>query len=343
MSRTLLVVGALAASLAVMSPAKARDLTIALRGDLVEPVREALIKPFTEATGIPVAIIEASVGLDALKAHGAGADDGWDLVMAEPPLMQAGCDQGLLNKLDWDAIGGKDHYQTLGAGDCFVGALLDATALTWDRDKFPALPTWADFWDIAKYPGKRGLRRGARGTLEIALMADGVAPGDIYRTLRGSDGVERAFRKLDQLKPYLSFWQASGEGPKSLGAGDVLMTSGLVTRVVAIDRDEHRNFGVQWNGALLRVESWAVVKDSPNAAAAVKLLAFAGDARMARSLAAIGLGGLMKGSGDGLPPELAAICPAVTANQSAALMIDAQFWRDDGEKLAARFDAWMKR
>jgi putative spermidine/putrescine transport system substrate-binding protein len=343
MIRTLLAAGALAASIAVITPAYARDLTIALPGDLVEPLREALIKPFSDATGVKVAVVEASVDLDALHTHAAAVESGWDLVLLGPALAQTGCDTQLLEKLDWAAIGGKDRYQSLGQTDCSVGAVLNAVALSWDRDKFPASPTWADFWDIAKYPGKRGLRRSAEGTLEIALLADGVAPGDIYRTLRSNDGVERAFRKLDQLKPYLAFWQAGADGPKALGAGDVLMTSADVTEIVAADHDRHRNFGLQWSGALLNVEAWAITKASPNLAAAVKLLSFAGDPKLGARLALFGLGGLVKGSGDNLPPELAAISPAVPANQSAALVVDAQFWRENGDKLAPRFDAWMAR
>jgi putative spermidine/putrescine transport system substrate-binding protein len=343
MTRTLLAVGALAASIAARCPAEARELTIAVRGELVEQVREALVKPFAETSGVPVTVVDATVDVADLKAHPAAADDGWDLVITNSAVSGAACDQKLVEKLDWQAIGGKDHYQPLGEGDCSVGAVLDAVTLTWDRDKFPASPTWADFWDIAKYPGKRGLRQGAKGNLEIALMADGVAPGDVYRTLKSADGVERAFRKLDQLKPYLSFWAMSGEGPKSLGAGDVLMTSALVNRVVAADKENHRNFAVQWTGAVLRVEAWAMLKASPNAAAATKFLAFVGDPKVAARLAPIGLGGMAKGSADGLPPDEAAFSPAVTANQSAALILDPQFWRDDGGKLAARFDAWMKR
>jgi putative spermidine/putrescine transport system substrate-binding protein len=343
MIRTLLAVGALAASIAASRPADARELTIAMRGDLIEPVREALIKPFTEATGVKVVIIDARIELDTLHSHAAATDDGWDVVLVSPALAQTGCDTGLVEKLDWAAIGGRDHYQALGSGDCAVGGVLDAVALSWDRDKFPAAPTWADFWDIAKYPGKRGLRRGAEGTLEIALLADGVAPGDVYRLLRTSDGVERAFRKLDQLKPYLSFWQSAAEGPKALGAGDVLMTSAEVARVAAADHDEHRNFGLQWNGALLRVESWAITKGSPNTAAAIRLLSFVGDPKLGARLALVGLGGLAKGSGDGLPPDLAAFSPGLAANQSAALVVDAQFWRENADKLAPRFDAWLAR
>ena len=104
--------------------------------------------------------------------------------------------------------------------------------LAWDRDKFLRTPTWADFWDVAKYPGKRGLRNGVRGNLEIALMADGVAPGDVYKVLATSDGVDRAFRKLDQLKPYIVWWQTDAEAARILGSGDVLMTSAPCAAIV---------------------------------------------------------------------------------------------------------------
>src|SRR6185437_11415435 len=98
----------------------------------------------------------------------------------------AACEDGLLEKLDWSQIGGKDHYLPIGVNDCGVGAMLIGTVLAWNRDKLSGTPSWADFWDVAKYPGKRGLRKGAKGNLEFALLADGVAPGDVYKTLRAN-------------------------------------------------------------------------------------------------------------------------------------------------------------
>ena len=55
-------------------------------------------------------------------------------------------------------------------------------------------------------PASAACRR-VRGNLEFALIADGVAPGDVYKVLATSEGVDRAFRKLDQLKPYIVWWQ----------------------------------------------------------------------------------------------------------------------------------------
>ncbi|MBV9812756.1 MAG: extracellular solute-binding protein, partial [Acetobacteraceae bacterium] len=202
-------------------------------------VRDALdqiaFKPFVTSFGQPVSVVAWSGGLDAVKAH-AGE---WDVVALPAGEVQAGCDAGVFEKLDWSALGGRDHYAATGTSDCGVGAYATATVLAWDRDKFPNAPTWSDFWDVAKFPGKRGLRKSPEGSLEIALLADGVAPRDIYGTLGGADGVARAFRKLDQLKPYLVFWSTPEEAVRILGSGDVLMTSASSSFVAAANADHH--------------------------------------------------------------------------------------------------------
>ena len=51
--------------------------------------------------------------------------------------LATGCSEGLFEKLDWSAIGGKDHYLPQGVSDCGVGAALTTLVLAWDRDKFP--------------------------------------------------------------------------------------------------------------------------------------------------------------------------------------------------------------
>src|SRR6185437_12414798 len=237
-------------------------------------------------------------------------------------------------KLDWSAIGGKDHYLPPGVNDCGVGTSMYSTVLAWDRDKFPVTPSWADFWDVAKYPGKRGLRNGVRGNLEFALLADGVATGDVYKTLSTSEGVDRAFRKLDQLKPYIVWWQQEADAARILGSGDVLMTSASSARIATANRSDHRNFGVQWNTALYEVMSWAILKGSPNVRQAQQFLYFVGTPAIeARMMRISGDAGLAKGMNEGLAPDLLALSASNPANLATSLRIDAAFWRDNLSKL----------
>jgi len=316
-----------------------RQLTIVARpGDWQAALHHDLVHPFTLATAIPVTAQTWQGGLDALRA---GLKN-WDLVQVSGDEMLAACDDGLVEHVDWTAIGGRDHYQQAGTADCGVAAFVAAQVLAWDRDKFPATPTWSDFFDIAKFPGKRGLPRSPRGTLEVALLADGVAPGDIYRTLRSNDGVDRAFRKLDQLRPYIAWWQAPEDATKMLGSGEVLMTAAPNGRVAVANRTEHHNFGLQWSGALLSVDWWVVPKGSVFLRAAQQFLYFAGTPAIeAHVVATVPYPGLAKGVNDFIPPDLQAVSPTTAQNSQAAVLVDDSFWRDNQDKLSTRFASWL--
>ena len=340
-ARTLLVAAALFA--ACHAAVLARDLTVVARGKTaLDAVVQGIGSPFTAATGIPVQFEGWDGGLDTLRNHLKAPDNIWDLVEVNGDELATGCAEGLFEKLDWSAIGGKDHYLAQGVSDCGVGAVLSTQVLAWDRDKLPTAPSWADFWDVAKYPGKRGLFKGVRGNLEFALIADGVSPPDVYKVLATSEGMDRAFRKLDQLKPYIVWWQTGAEAAHILSSGDVLMTTAPSGRIVVANRVEHRNFGIQWNAGLDQVKSWAVPKGSPNLRQAEQFLYFAGmPAVEARLFDSTGIAGLAKGSDDGLPPALQALSPTAPANLNVAVRLDAAFWHDNLAKLRQRFDTWL--
>ena len=322
--------------------ATARDLTLIARAPMQGAIKEVFVHPFTAATSIAVQLESWEGGIDALRTQLKAPDNAWDLVMVDSDELAAGCSEGLFEKLDWSAIGGKDHYLAQAVSDCGVGAGVAGLVLAWDRDKFPATPGWSDFWDVAKYPGKRGLHNGVRGNLEFALIADGVSPGDVYKVLATSEGVDRAFRRLDQLKPYIVWWNDDTEAARILASGDVLMTSAAAPAITAANHSAHRNFGVQWTASLYEVQSWAIVKASPNLRAATQFLYFAGTPAIeARLVGLFGEGGLAKGANDGLPAELAQVSPTTPANLNAAVRVDATFWHDNLGKLRQRFETWL--
>lgn len=340
-ARTLFAAAALA--LVVIPAAMARELSIVSRQDPhPEAQTQAYFKPFSDATGIALEVLGWNGGIDTLRTKKDAATSGWDVVELQGDELLIGCEEGLLERLDWAQIGGKDHYLPQAVSDCGVGAAMFNFVLSWDKDKFQGTPTWADFWDVAKYPGKRGLRRSARTNLEFALLADGVAPGDVYKVLRTNDGVDRAFRKLDQLRPYIVWWDSSADAPKLLGSGEVLMTSAPNVRITVANWTEHRNLGIQWAGSLGAIYSWGVMKGSPNLRQAYQFLYFVGDSAIEARLTALEpYAGLAKGANEGLPAELFAVSPANPANLGAALPIDEQFWRDNHDKLTQRFDSWL--
>ncbi len=344
--RTILAAVVLIAARALAShaaDASPNDLMIVTRDQsLQQAMQAAFVQPFTAVTGIPVQQQVWDGGIDALRAQAKAADNSWDLVLVDAEELATGCGEGLFEKLDWSAIGGKDHYAASAASDCGVGTLISTTVLAWDKDKLPVAPSWSDFWDVAKYPGKRGLRKGVRGNLEFALLADGVAPADVYKTLATSEGVDRAFRKLDQLKPYIQWWSTEVEAAHILASGEVLMTSAPSGQIAVMAGHEHKNFGLQFSGSLFELQSWAIMKGSTTARIALQFLYFVGmPAVELRLLQKSGEGGLAKGLNDGLAPELAAVSTANPTNLAAGLRADSAFWRDNLTKLRQRFDTWQ--
>ncbi len=335
----------LAVLLTALMPASAGARALSLMLDapsLVAPWQAVFIGPFTAATAIQATAGLRAGGLAELQQQAKTPDDPFDLVMVDSEDLAAGCAGNLFEKLDWPQIGGRDHYLPVAVSDCGVGATVDNVVLAWDREKLSGTATWADFWDVTKYPGKRGLRDGVRGNLEIALMADGVAPGDVYKVLATNDGVDRAFRKLDQLRPYLVWWRTPADAARILGSGDVLMTSAPSAAIIEAGRTEHRDFAIQWTDSLYDVLSWAIVKGSAEMHAAVQFLYFSGTPAIeARLVSAAAEGGLAKGANDGLAPEAAAQSPTAPANLQSALRLDLAFWQANLTKLRQRFDAWL--
>jgi putative spermidine/putrescine transport system substrate-binding protein len=325
------------------SPQGPPPLVVAWPADAPKDALQYLLKPYADATGTALARRDSDgSGLDAPKP---GAPDPAppDLVLLNGAQLLVGCKSNQLSKLDWNTLG-RDHYLPQAASDCGAGAYVAATALAWDRDKLPATPNWGDFWDVARHPGGRGLQRTARGNLEIALLADGVSPGDVYRTLRTNDGLDRAFRKLDQLKPYIIWWDKPGEPAEFLSGGRVLLTSAPTASLLQNSDVTHRHYGLQWSGSLVELFSWAVPQAAPHPAVAAASLLIAGDiARQAIFAKATDLGPTVKQALDLLPPLVKAGSPSTPANAQGGLAIDEGFWLEKQDKLQARFSAWAAK
>ncbi len=334
----------LAAGAPPMHPAPADDtlpqaLSVAAApGGSRDAVLKILLKPYETATGLKLGDPGWDGSPDGLRkilaAHGA------DLVLLDGASLFGLCKAQALARLDWAALG-RERYLGGATGDCGAGAFVSATVLAWDKDKAAGVPNWADFWDVARHPGRRGLRRGARGNLEIALMADGVSPGEVYRMLRSNDGVDRAFRKLDQLKPYIVWWERPGQPLQLLAAANALMTTAPAS---AMRPGPKLHVGTQWAGNLWEVAGFGVPAGAAHARGAVAALLIASDpARQAEFSRATGLGPATSRGFELLPVEAGAENPSDPAHLAAGLAIDESFWAENGEKLEQRFSAWAAR
>ena len=216
------------------------------------------------------------------------------------------------------------------------GTIVWSTVIAYDGDKITDDPpqSWADFWDTEKYPGKRGMRRHAKYTLEFALMADGVPPDQVYEVLRTDEGVDRAFAKLDELKDDIIWWEAGAQPPQLLAAGEVIMTNAYNGRISAANKEEGRNFKVVWPQSIYAVDSWVILANSPHKEAGIEFIEFASQPEHQSNLPlAIAYGVTHKDAAAKIDPEVLKDLPTAPENLEGAIELDTEFWVENVEPL----------
>jgi putative spermidine/putrescine transport system substrate-binding protein len=349
MSKRSAILGSIAAftsCMAMTTGVHARDLTVVSWGGALQDAQKStFFEPFKATTGVPMIDESWDGGIGVLRAKIEGGAATWDIVQVESEELAVGCEEGLFEQIDFSKIGGAEAYLPQAMDTCGVGAALYDFVLSYDKDKLSEAPTgWVDFFDTTKFPGKRGLRQGPKSTLEVALLADGVAPADVYKVLATEEGIERAFAKLDTIKDDIVWWKAGAQPPQLLASGEVAMTIVYNGRIDAANKNEGKNFGIVWNGALYTVDSWVILKDTPNLEAAYQFLDFVGKAEnQANFSKAIAYGTSNKDAAGLLPAEVLSNLPTAPENLGAAMEIDTAFWLENIDRLTERFNIWVAK
>ena len=301
----------------------------------------AYFGPYEKATGNKIVGVEYNGEQAKIKAMVEAKKVNWDVVEVESPDVARGCDEGLFEKLDYSKIGNKSDFMPVAVHECGIGVFVWSTVMAYNADKLKTAPvTWADFWDVKKFPGKRAMRKGARYNMEFALMADGVPVNDVYKVLATKDGAERAFKKMTELKPNIQWWEAGAQPPQFLVAGDVAMTTAYSGRIDAAQR-EGKNLKITWTGGIYDLDYWVMPKGTPNKDAALKFIALASSADAQAEYARnISYGPTNTKALAKLDAKVLNELPTSPANAKTALQFNVGFWADQGEALEKRFAAW---
>ncbi|MEQ6291551.1 ABC transporter substrate-binding protein [Vogesella sp. GCM10023246] len=331
--------------IAACPPALAKDITVVSFGGANKDAQTAAYyQTFEKASGNKVTAGDYNGEMAKIKAMVDARQVNWDVVEVEGPELMRGCEDGLFEKLDWKQVGNKADYLKPAVAECGAGIFVWSTAMAYNADILKTAPqNWADFWNVKKFPGKRGLRKGAKYTLEFALLADGVKPADVYKVLGTKAGVDRAFKKLDQLKPSIQWWEAGAQPPQFLASGDVVMSSAYNGRIDTVQK-EGKNLKVVWSGSIYDVDFWAVPKGSPNVKEAMAFIRNAGKPEnQAVYSNKIAYGPTNLKAVQKVDVKSAANLPTWPANLKNAVALDVNFWVEHGEDLEQRFNAWAAR
>lgn len=341
-----LIVAATALTLLAPGIVTAKELVFSSWGGAYqEAIRKAWIQPFTKESGIKV---EEDTGPETakIKAMVDTKSVTWDVVTAGGGGLMRGVRQGLFEKITPEMVN-TDHVIPGARNDYGVASEIFSTLVGFSTKAFPASgaqpKSFADFWDVAKFPGKRTLPDKPETVVEAALLADGVPMADIYKTLSTEAGLKRSLDKIRALKPQVAVWWASGAQPvQALGSGEVVMALGWNGRFQA-GIESKLPIAVAWDQQIPQVGFFMIPKGAPNKAEAVAFLNYiAKPENNARLSEYVAYGPTSEKALAGIPAARMETLPSTPDRLKNALFLDIEWWADNGAKVTEAYTAMLK-
>jgi putative spermidine/putrescine transport system substrate-binding protein len=343
--------GKVAAGSALLSPlaalsARAEEKPVTYYtygGAWKQAIMKAFGEPFTKKTGIPVQYQEPYNFAKMRAMHEAHAQQidavtisGMEVIVAERI--------GMVTPLDWSLIDKSQLSDVQLQRQNVIGGAAQSMNVCYSTKKWPGDPhpnSWADFWNVDKFPGRRSLRRDPLWTIEAAVKADGVKDSEFYPI-----DVDRAFRSLDRIKPHVKTWWSDNSQAQQLMEQEevdlIHMTNGRASQSIL---DHKAPFAFVWNEATYsgHGEGWIVPTGCPNPTGGMKFLDIVGRAEYQAVFArllyyapqnpkAIPL----------LDDKIAKLMPSYPDNEKLAHLINFQWWADNQATVARRFEQWLQ-
>ena len=276
-----------------------------------------------------------------------------DVIDFELPKAVQACKDGLLEKIDpailpagADGTPASRDFVAGSIGPCWVGSQVYSQVMVTAPSLKKPPATLADFFDTKKFPGRRALSRAsAKYNLEMALLADGVAPSDVYKTLETPQGLDRAFARLKALNP---IWAHDSVGALEwLKDGQAVMATALNGDVANL---KDITPGVIWDHQLYEMDVFAIPAGDPNKTRALDYIAYAtGSTPLAGVASWVPYGPARRSALALVKPNpetgqaMDALLPTAPGNFHNAFAIDEAWWLAHGQAIASRWQEFVTR
>jgi putative spermidine/putrescine transport system substrate-binding protein len=329
---TAAILGSAAASIMICAGAEAQDkgtvVIASFGGKYQDGLRQAIFKPFEEATGIKV--IEVSgISLAKIKAMEQTGDVEWDVFECVPTEYLVLSHQGMLEKIDYGQIDPQvlaqlddRAKQPYGINFLSFTQVIAYNTHKYSKEHHPH--TWAEVWDVQKFPGARIFPAGDYEIepFEPALLADGVAPDKLYPI-----DFDRAFKSLAKIKPSVIKWvNSSSAVPQALVDGEADIGLAAAARIIQL-KDEGAPVDFDWNQGLITSDYWVILKGAKNYKNAIKFIEFASQGKPAAELVKIlPFGPTPHTAFQYLTPEQQAKLPTAPDNIKQEIWLNPEWW-----------------
>ncbi len=317
----------------------------------------AMFRTYGDAKSYDVRIALYDGGIKELQQMVGNARYDWDVMDFELPDAMAACRLGLLEHIDAASLppgadgtpAAKDFVKSA-VGPCWVGSVVYSQVVAYAPSRFGAArpQTIADFFDLARFPGPRALRRGsAKYNMELALLADGMKPSDIYDALLTPVGIDRALTKLSTLKGSLVWWDNSADAIAMLNDGRAAFAT-VLNGDLYDAAQHHRAVAAIWDRQLYELDVFGVPKGNPHKEAAMDFVRFATASEGLAGVASWVPYGPARRSALALVrknPELGTdmtpFLPTTPEHFKTAFAVDDEWWQLHGPDIEPRWQVWL--
>lgn len=312
-------------------------------GTAWDAIKKVVIEPFEKECGVKVVLAMVTQrSLAQVQQFVRSGNPAWDLGLFSTPWDYANAKKlDLIEPLPKDFWKAKADNMLPGSFDG-LGIALNAysTIMIYNTKSFPnGMKTWADFWDVAKYPGPRSLHDNPTNVI-IALLADGVAPKDVYPITDAK--LKRAYAKLSVLRPSIrTYWTVGDQPVQGVNRQDFVAASSFNSRAFA-GMAAGYNIATSWEGNILS-NTWFYRPrkgKNPNAAAAFMYF-YANRDVQAEYAKLTGNSGYVKGLLDALPANLKEAMPTSPKNLASHVPVDADWWAANGTRMNTMWREWV--
>ncbi len=351
----LLAVVASSNSVIAQEMGKHADLTFAsFPGPYMRSQMLGFVRPYEDQTGTRVFVEHYAGGINEIRDQVESANVVWDVVdLIESDMLRA-CDEGLLESLGdielppgKDGTPAKEDFVSGALHECGVGMIVWATAFAYNNKIFGdnKPEKISDFFDTENFPGPRAIRKDPTVIMEWALIADGVAPNEVYSKLETEDGVEQAFAVMDRIKPGLQLWANGREPVRMLGNSEVVMSSVWATTGAIAAEEPEANFAIGWDGRVIEVELFGIPKGTRNKEAAIEFIKYGSSTESLARMASLHPNGPARSSSLELLPDdvLSRLPNNPNAGDLTTIKSDAVWWSKNHSSLEEAFNAWLAK
>jgi putative spermidine/putrescine transport system substrate-binding protein len=246
--RALALLGIAPALGATAAEAAAKELVLVnFGGDAVAAWGKAWGEPFTQDTGIKVTVIGGEPVPGALKAMVESGKITWDLTDGDMYYLPILSKQGIIQKYDYSKVD-KAKVRPEFVSEFGCANYLYSYVCGYDTAKTGGKTPngFKDFLNFKDFPGKRSLYKWLAGSLEAVLLADGVAPAQLYPL-----DVKRAFGLIRAHKDQFVLWGGGAASQQLFRDGEIAMGIIWCTRATVLDRETKGRLTWTWDQGIV--------------------------------------------------------------------------------------------